>query len=99
MDVDENVLSDAPEGEELELKDGETVNSIPDLSKMLPMLSESAFRFHQDKGDFSEWVERVFGDLDLARQIREARTKHFMKRQIDARLEELKKGNFNSRRK
>lgn len=91
MHANEKILSEAPEGQELELKNGEKISSIPDLAKMLPMLSQSAFRYHQAKGDFSNWIMRVFGDFDLARQIREIRTKHFMKRQIEARLKQLKR--------
>ncbi len=91
------MLREAPEGQELEV-DGKSATTIKGLSKMLPMISESAFRYHQAKGDFSNWMMRVFGDIDLAQQIREIRTKHFMKRQIDARLKQLKRSPFSTTR-
>lgn len=98
MHRNEKMLREVPEDQELNLKGLGSVNSIKGLSQMLPMLSESAFKYHQSKGDFSKWMMQLFGDLDLGRQIREVRTKHFMKRQIDARLKELKRGNFNSKK-
>ncbi|MBI2564890.1 hypothetical protein HYV79_02770 [Candidatus Woesearchaeota archaeon] len=89
-----NILQDAPEGQELQLKDGRKIKNAQQLAETLETLSESAFHHHvsNEKNDFSDWINTVFQDNALAQQMREMRVKKLMSKQIKARLKNLKEG-------
>ncbi len=49
---------------------GQRARTLADLVSLLPALSDDVLRGHLARGDFRRWVERVFGDADLADAIR-----------------------------
>ena len=44
--------------------------TLKEFSAILPGLSDEALEGHLRRGDFSRWIEKVFGDFRLASEIR-----------------------------
>lgn len=67
-----------PEGKEFKLDNPElpaeetTLRTLDDLSEAINLIDPETFRKHvnKDKNDFASWVEHVFGEADLAAQLR-----------------------------
>lgn len=49
---------------------GQHARTLADLMSLLPDVSDDVLRGHLTRGDLHRWVERVFGDTDLADAIR-----------------------------
>jgi hypothetical protein len=49
-----------------------TLRSLDDLSEAINLIDPDTFHKHvnPDKNDFANWVEYVFGEVDLANQLR-----------------------------
>lgn len=58
------------------LRSGRGLKSSQDLLHYLPEISDEEFSFHvnEHKNDFSQWIQDVFGDKELARFLRDAQT-------------------------
>jgi Family of unknown function (DUF5752) len=61
-----------PESQAFVLHDGESMRSLDDLSEAINLIEPELFQFHvnAEKNDFAAWVEHVFGEKDLAEQLR-----------------------------
>ncbi|MFH1770582.1 MAG: hypothetical protein ABH828_03420 [archaeon] len=59
------------------LADGQVLRSIGDLRESLKTMKDSLFEHHvsNDRNDFALWVNHVFGESELAEQIRSASTR------------------------
>ncbi len=55
---------------------GEILKNLKELSNTLNKMSENVFKYHvtKEKNDFAEWVEKVFGDKTLARELKRLKT-------------------------
>jgi hypothetical protein len=62
-----------PEGKEFQLVSGEILKSLDDLSEAINLIDPEVFQHHvnPEKNDFATWVEGVFGEHELAHQLRE----------------------------
>ena len=59
------------------LCDGRKVKSAKELADVLQLINDDMFRYHvtDTKNDFSNWINDVFGETDLAKKIRGARNR------------------------
>lgn len=57
--------------------DGSTIKSIGEFAEAMEWMSEDVFYYHvsDEKNDFANWIESVFGRNDLSDMIKHARTK------------------------
>ncbi|MEM3126713.1 MAG: hypothetical protein QW331_01440 [Candidatus Woesearchaeota archaeon] len=70
------ILGKAPEEYSFHLKSGAKLRDLMDLADAFASMGEETFRYHvsEYKNDFAQWIEDIFNDYDLARQIRAVRT-------------------------
>ncbi len=61
------------EEQSFRLNDGEVLRSLDDLSEAINLIEPELFMFHvnAEKNDFAAWIDSVFGESDLAQQLRE----------------------------
>ena len=48
---------------------GYSAHSLKEFSRLLEFIPEEVFSFHQERGDFSRWIDEVLGDSTLAERI------------------------------
>ncbi len=72
--------------------DGRRVNSIPELLKALRKTKKEVYEYHvnESKNDFSMWINDVFQDSTLARDIYKLSKASAIKK-IQLRVKELQK--------
>lgn len=65
---------DIPENKWFYFKHGKRASNIAELKTVLESISESEFKHHvnYDKNDFASWIENVFEEKKLAKNMREA---------------------------
>ncbi|MDD5701392.1 MAG: hypothetical protein PHU23_05000 [Dehalococcoidales bacterium] len=70
-------MSEVPEGNVFWCSDGKVVKDMTGLRDALAMMSDQTFRFHSNeiKKDFSNWIQNVVGDEELAREMRRTRSR------------------------
>lgn len=51
---------------------GEKISSLDQLSEAINLIEPESFMVHvnEEKNDFANWVEYVFGEVELAEQLR-----------------------------
>jgi hypothetical protein len=87
----EHVFGEAPKEKVFYLADGRKVKSLLELTDAFENMSEDVFRHHVNaaRNDFSNWINDVFRDRELAQEMRELRDrsdaeikllKHFVKK-------------------
>ena len=67
-----------PAGQEFNLDDssipqeGRVLKTLDDLSEAINLIDPETFQKHVNEGknDFANWVEHVFGEIELAEQLR-----------------------------
>lgn len=67
-----------PKGQEFVLNNEElpveerTLHTLDELSEAINLIDPDTFHQHvnKDKNDFANWVEHVFGEVELAEQLR-----------------------------
>jgi hypothetical protein len=59
------------------LCDGRKVKSGKELADILQLISDDMFKYHvtDAKNDFSNWINDVFGESDLAKKLRTVRNR------------------------
>jgi hypothetical protein len=59
------------------LCDGRKVKSGKELADILQLISDDMFKYHvtDTKNDFSNWINDVFGEPDLAKKLRTVRNR------------------------
>jgi hypothetical protein len=93
--VREHVFGEAPKEKVFYLADGRKVKSLLELTEALENMSEDVFRHHVSaaRNDFSNWINDVFKDKELAQDIKGVRDradaeirllKHFVKKLTSA---------------
>ena len=91
----EHVFGEAPKEKVFYLADGRKVKSLLELTEALENMSEDVFRHHVSaaRNDFSNWINDVFKDKELAQDIKDVRDKadaeirllkHFVKKLTSA---------------
>lgn len=91
----EHVFGEAPKEKVFYLADGRKVKSLLELTEALESMSEDVFRHHVNaaRNDFSNWVNDVFMDKELAQDLKSVRDKadaeirllkHFVKKLTSA---------------
>lgn len=85
--ISKKILGEAPEEYHFVLKDGTRLKSIQDLADALDTMHEDIFSHHVTsmRNDFANWVEDIFSDRDLGKDLRSAHN------QIETRIKILQK--------
>jgi hypothetical protein len=62
------------------LCDGRKVKSGKELADILQLINDDMFKYHvtDSKNDFSNWINDVFGEPELAKRMRSARNRFEM---------------------
>jgi len=57
--------------------DGQILKNVAELRTALKKMSRETFRHHvnEEKNDFANWIGEVFGDAELAENVRKAASK------------------------
>lgn len=84
-------LENVPEKYAFYLKDGRRLLSLKELQKAMETMSDEVFSHHvnPEKSDFHNWVRDVILDIELAKKLRNARTKEEVKWLLNKRVKEL----------
>lgn len=55
------------------MSDGQKLQSLDELSEAINLIEPDTFEAHVNEGknDFANWVEHVFGEIELANLLRE----------------------------
>ena len=71
-----HILGKAPEEYSFHLTSGAKLRDLWDLADAFTTMGEQTFRYHVNeyKNDFAQWIEDIFKDHELAKQIRSVRT-------------------------
>ena len=69
-----NILDDAPVEKHFVLVDGQRLKNIRELVESLEHMGEHVFKHHVSelKNDFSNWVNDVFNEKELAENLKKA---------------------------
>ena len=72
------------------LKDGQIIKSLREIPVVLRNVDEYIFEKHvsENKNDFADWIEHVFGLNELANRISDIKTKQELIRKIQNHLKE-----------
>lgn len=73
------------EQEAFKLKNGEVLWSLQDLKKKLNEIPDEVFTFHisNSKNDFSNWIQGVFRNEELAQAVRKIKTKKTLIKKLE----------------
>ncbi|MCX8147098.1 MAG: DUF5752 family protein [Candidatus Woesearchaeota archaeon] len=76
----EKILSDAPPEKVFKLHMGTNIKNLRELAEALEIMADRTFEHHvtNEKNDFSNWVNDVIGDHELAEKIKKAKTREEM---------------------
>ena len=71
------VIVDAAPESYFWVNNGQILKNLHDLQDALVVMTDEQFDFHtkRDGNDFAKWIENVFGEEELAKQIAKAKTK------------------------
>ena len=68
---------------------GYSAHSLKEFSRLLELVPDEVFRFHQERGDFSRWITEVLGDTTLARSIAQCKKPGEAAHLVTERCEEV----------
>lgn len=62
------------------LCDGRTIKDYRELAAILETIGDDVFYYHvtNERNDFANWINDVFGESELAKQIRNSSSRHEM---------------------
>jgi hypothetical protein len=85
-------LADVPEDKAFWCTDGRVMKNLNELEKALLEMSDETFRYHanESKNDFSNWIQDVIGDVQLADNLRRNTTRTEAAQSIATRIAWLK---------
>ena len=91
--VGENILRNAPQEQCFRLANGRVLKNLHELANALVSMDERTFSHHVTpaRNDFSNWIAGVFGEEELARQIRGLRSREEISRKLGEALKEAGK--------
>ena len=89
----ENILRNAPQEQCFRLANGRVLKNLHELANALVSMDERTFSHHVTpaRNDFSNWIAGVFGEEELARQIRGLRSREEISRKLGEALKEAGK--------
>ncbi|MBD3310774.1 hypothetical protein GF351_06155 [Candidatus Woesearchaeota archaeon] len=87
------ILGEAEGDRRFFVNDGKILSELRELPAALRKMRKQTFDHHvnEERNDFSNWVNDVIGDSELADQITEAKSKTKMTRQVSQRVQALQK--------
>ena len=87
------MLSNAAPEKAFWVNNGPVLRGIAELASAARKLSAQQFIHHVNSGrnDFAKWVDEVVKDSELARKLRQAKTKDDFARALTNRLKQLQK--------
>ena len=89
----QRVLSDVAPEKCFWVNNGPIIKNIQELPQVLRSLDDVKYKHHvnENKNDFAKWVNDVLGDIVLAKELSNAKTKSAMLKKVSERVEYLKK--------
>ena len=71
------MLGEAPQEHHFYLRDGKRLKSLRELAEALENMSDDVFKHHVNevKNDFSKWIEEIFGEKELAKEMKKAKSR------------------------
>ena len=89
----DKLLGNVPSDKVFWLSDGQTLQNLADLDRVLKGMKKEVFQHHvnKDKNDFKNWVNDIIGDTDLAGKLDKAKSKAEVAKAVKARINELVK--------
>ena len=87
------ILSEAEGDKRFFVNDGAVLSELKQMPSALRKMKKQTFDHHvnEEKNDFSNWVNEVLGDKDLAKKMSAAKSKTEMTKHVSSRLQDLKK--------
>ncbi len=86
-------LAKVPEPNNFRCHDDCVMSDLNELSKSLYSMSDDTYRFHANemKNDFSNWINDVIGDRELANNLRKAKDRTHAAKIVSDRISFLSK--------
>ena len=74
------------------IMNGAILKNLNELARELERMSTQVFRYHvsKERNDFSRWIDEIFNDKKLARDIKKAKTKKQAYKILKSRINKLK---------
>jgi len=71
------------------LSDGRTLKNLKELAQALETMDEAVWKYHvnEEKNDFANWIEGVFGQNQLGASIRKVKSPRTAAKRIQSKLE------------
>ena len=71
------LLTEAPSHNQFIVSDGSVIKNVAELIEALEKMHEDTYKFHanEQKNDFGNWVKDVFGQHELAENLKTAESK------------------------
>jgi len=87
------LLQDTAEGRKFWCIDGKIFGNLKELKNALSKISDETFNYHvnSEKNDFVEWINKVIGDIKLAKSLENVFDKKTTERKIRARITYINK--------
>lgn len=91
--MEQGILRNAPEGREFILRSGRVLKNLHELANALVSMDEGTFSHHvtKDKNDFASWIQGVFYDEKLAKQISKIRNREGIRSRLNDALKDQAK--------
>jgi hypothetical protein len=89
----EKYLAKVPETFVFWCHDGQVFREVKDLLNGFDLMSDETYWYHanSEKNDFSCWIVDVIGDVELAAEVKNAKTRHQAKKVTQQRYYDLTK--------
>jgi len=87
------ILMDVTPNQHFNLHMGTSIKNLQELAEALEIMDDDAFKHHvtKDKNDFSNWVKNVIYDVDLSKDLFNAKSRKKAFDVVSQRIEQLKK--------
>ncbi len=91
--VDSNSLANVPEEKKFWVCDGRVLRNRFELVAALKNMNTGTYGYHanKNKNDFAKWVNDIMGDKKLADALLKAKNSALAAREVEIRINELKK--------
>ena len=68
---------------------GYSAHSLTEFARLLEFVPDTVFLFHQNRGDFSQWITGMLGDTTLARRLEQCTGSAEAREIVEERVREL----------
>jgi hypothetical protein len=91
--MEQGLLRNAPQEQCFNLANGRVLKNLHELANALVSMDEQTFSHHvnRDKNDFANWIQGVFKDEKLAKQISKIRNREGIRNRLNDALKEQAK--------